>query len=184
MKIEVSKEWCLNMAKLEEGCEVGAGAMDRAWTADLWDAIDAYSAKCAQGSSGEGRIQAAAAVEAVVHRVEEGLYVGAVRDIDLERKRQIESEGWSPAHDDAHIKGELTAAAYSYLWAHMPFAPRPASTPPTYWPWERSWWKPKSARADLVRASALIVAEIERLDRQAYKDEQIAIAADLAAAQR
>jgi len=25
MKIDVSKSWCMNMAELEDGCEVGAG---------------------------------------------------------------------------------------------------------------------------------------------------------------
>lgn len=36
---------------------------------------------------------------------------------------------------------------------------------PDLWPWERAAWKPKDARRDLVRAGALILAEIERLDR-------------------
>ena len=35
-----------------------------------------------------------------------------------------------------------------------------------WWPWSLDWWKPKDPRRDLVRAGALIVAEIERLDRQ------------------
>jgi hypothetical protein len=34
-----------------------------------------------------------------------------------------------------------------------------------FWPWSLHWWKPKSPRRDLIRAAALIVAEIERLDR-------------------
>ncbi|AKQ30008.1 TPA: hypothetical protein JI225_05075 [Acinetobacter baumannii] len=29
-----------------------------------------------------------------------------------------------------------------------------------------SYWKPKSPRQDLVRAAALLIAEIERLDRE------------------
>ena len=33
------------------------------------------------------------------------------------------------------------------------------------WRWEAHWFKPRSPRADLVRAGALIIAEIERLDR-------------------
>ena len=33
------------------------------------------------------------------------------------------------------------------------------------WPWNEAAWKPKDARRDLVRTAALIVAEIERLDR-------------------
>lgn len=31
----------------------------------------------------------------------------------------------------------------------------------------RDWWKPKDRRRNLVKAGALIVAEIERLDRLA-----------------
>lgn len=36
---------------------------------------------------------------------------------------------------------------------------------PSFWPFETSWWKPKNTRSDLIRAAALIVAEIERFDR-------------------
>ena len=32
--------------------------------------------------------------------------------------------------------------------------------------WSKDWWKPKDKRRDLIRAAALIVAEIERLDRK------------------
>jgi hypothetical protein len=37
--------------------------------------------------------------------------------------------------------------------------------PPQQWPWLSKWWKPKDRRRDLVRAAALVIAEIERLDR-------------------
>lgn len=40
-----------------------------------------------------------------------------------------------------------------------------AGKPSRSWPWDASWWKPRGARRDLVRAAALIIAEIERLDR-------------------
>jgi hypothetical protein len=43
--------------------------------------------------------------------------------------------------------------------------PYPRWEPPREWPWESTAWKPKGTRADLVRAGALILAEIERLDR-------------------
>lgn len=33
------------------------------------------------------------------------------------------------------------------------------------WPWDERWWKPEGGRRDLVKAGALIIAEIERLDR-------------------
>ena len=38
--------------------------------------------------------------------------------------------------------------------------------------WGLDWLKPKSPRRDLVRAAALIVAEIERLDRIKPKEEK------------
>lgn len=42
---------------------------------------------------------------------------------------------------------------------------------PDAWPttWAEDWWKPKNPRRDLVRAAALLIAEIERLDRAALK---------------
>lgn len=39
--------------------------------------------------------------------------------------------------------------------------------PPRNWPWHRVWWKPSTRRRNLVKAGALILAEIERLDRAA-----------------
>lgn len=38
------------------------------------------------------------------------------------------------------------------------------------WPWDREWWKPKDRRRNLVRAAALLIAEIERLDRAEDKE--------------
>ena len=37
--------------------------------------------------------------------------------------------------------------------------------PPATWPFAAQWWKPVSRRRSLVKAAALILAEIERLDR-------------------
>ena len=36
---------------------------------------------------------------------------------------------------------------------------------PDDWPWSDKWWKPKDKIRDLVRAGALIAAEIDRLQR-------------------
>jgi hypothetical protein len=94
----------------------------------------------------------------------------AAADVIAERERQMQAEGWTPEHDDTHSCGELAAAAACY--AHpAPWGVRPSSVtePPQIWPWSREWWKPKDRRANLVRAAALIVAEIERLDRAAGK---------------
>lgn len=87
-----------------------------------------------------------------------------VRDVLAERKRQREKEGWSVAHDDCHTEGELAQAAACYAWC----PPRPLEVKKA-WPWGREWWKPTPTdrRRELVKAGALIIAEIERLDRAA-----------------
>ena len=97
-------------------------------------------------------------------------YLAAVDDIVAERKRQTEAEGWSTEHDNQYTQGELARAAMAYCQAAS-FGSFDTSAlaghPPHYWPWETAWWKPKNCRRDLVRAAALIVAEIERIDRAA-----------------
>lgn len=54
-------------------------------------------------------------------------------------------------------------------WAKMRAAAN-AHKPPRTWPWEAKWWKPKTVREDLVRAAALLIAEIDRLDYAADND--------------
>ncbi|HCE5729600.1 hypothetical protein ACP0KH_06585 [Pseudomonas aeruginosa] len=56
----------------------------------------------------------------------------------------------------------LAAASYA-AYAHT----EPSGDLPFCWPWDKDWWKPTSARRDLVKACALALAEIERLDRAA-----------------
>ncbi|HEJ3062549.1 TPA: hypothetical protein SL272_000882 [Pseudomonas aeruginosa] len=86
----------------------------------------------------------------------------AARDVLAERRRQVEAEGWTTEHDDEHDCGELASAAGCYAMYTQAY---PAGDPHQSWPWDASWWKPKTARENLVRAGALILAEIERLDR-------------------
>lgn len=104
---------------------------------------------------------------------------GAIGDIATERQRQVEAEGWTPEHDDKHYGGELSRAAACYA-AHASAFQRVTVDLTAYrtadparhdygWPWSSSWWKPSTPRRDLVKAGALIVAEIERLDRAALR---------------
>lgn len=88
-----------------------------------------------------------------------------IDDVLAERKRQIEQEGWSLEHDDKHTAGSLADAAGCYCVSAKYHEMGIPGYPPTGWPWSTSWWKPKDRRSDLVRAAALIIAEIERLDR-------------------
>ena len=86
-----------------------------------------------------------------------------LEEIAAECRRHVEVEGWTAEHDDTHVNGEMARAAACYADPRIAFF-----TVDGYfvWPWDRKWWKPKSRRRDLIRAAALIVAEIERLDRQ------------------
>ena len=103
---------------------------------------------------------------------------GAAHDILAERKRQISEEEWTTDHDDAHNVGELARASSAYAYfASLPdeariLAQKEGSRRPGWisviawiWPWSFEWWKPSDRRRDLVKAGALILAEIERLDR-------------------
>lgn len=96
----------------------------------------------------------------------------AAADVLAERKRQVEAEGWMPGHDDGHTSGELAqaAAAYAYYCTEADNSQPPAESifPTT---WDESWWKPSDHRRNLVKAGALILAEIERLDRAALRME-------------
>jgi hypothetical protein len=95
-----------------------------------------------------------------------------VSRIAAERKRQIEVEGWTPEHDGEHRCGELARAACGYAaLASYQAGPRnlvddPLQPPilPRDWPWDVSWWKPShDLIRNLVKAGALIAAEIDRL---------------------
>lgn len=88
-------------------------------------------------------------------------------DVFSERRRQIKEEGWSPAHDDRYVHGQLAEAAACYAIAsrHPEGPDIPLHHLPANWPWDESWWKPTDRRRMLVKAGALILAEIERLDR-------------------
>ncbi|TCO64917.1 hypothetical protein [Actinocrispum wychmicini] len=99
----------------------------------------------------------------------EGPVDGAVL-IATERRRQID-QGYTPEHDEVeHGSGELAAAAVSYAMPQpdapmrMVFAPDDQVCVPYWWPWAADQWKPTNDRVgDLVRAGALIAAEIDRL---------------------
>lgn len=85
----------------------------------------------------------------------------AAHDVLAERLRQVEAEGMKTDGDDGYKAAELPRAAASYILNGA------NDEAPAIWPWAKSWWKPRDARANYVRAGALILAEIERLDRAA-----------------
>jgi hypothetical protein len=79
--------------------------------------------------------------------------------IAKERERQIEVEGFTPEHDRQLYGGSLAAAAGCYAlydWSRKDCE--------RLWPWDRKWWKPSDDKIrNLVKAGALIAAEIDRL---------------------
>lgn len=105
-----------------------------------------------------------------------------------ERAAQVSREGWTTGHDDEHRDASLATVAACYALDTQEFrrasrtdeedialrgeTPIYAKVKRTYrvpilWPrsWHPFWWKPKDRVRDLVRAGALIAAEIDRLQR-------------------
>lgn len=83
--------------------------------------------------------------------------------IAAERKRQIEAEGYTAEHDDAHAPGNLPMAAAAYALRE------PVLGGHILWPWDSESWKPgegiEGRIRDHVKAGALLAAEIDRLKR-------------------
>ncbi len=86
-----------------------------------------------------------------------------------ERHRQISEEGYPAAHDDVHNEEEMAKAAACYA---LPEADRlwifgPGRLFQVLWPWDVECWKPTPRKRirELVKAGALVAAEIDRLQR-------------------
>lgn len=95
--------------------------------------------------------------------------------IAAERARQVAVEGWTAEHDAEHAGDDLARAAACYA---TPPDRRKIGTRlvdgygdrgdrygpfPEGWPWHPDWWKPGDRLRELVKAGALIAAEIDRL---------------------
>lgn len=92
-----------------------------------------------------------------------------------ERQRQIEKEGWTAEHDAELTYGELADAAVMYAmrgyWKKRidPMIVGTEDMPGIMWPFRGDGFKPSTDEGldgrirDLVKAGALIAAEIDRL---------------------
>src|SRR5688572_22018623 len=109
--------------------------------------------------------------------------------IAAERKRQVSEEGWTAEHDDTHGSGEMAIAAACYAAgprrthvrrmlnsargmedAGYSYDYSEAKPEQISWPWDGEWHKPgKDRMRALVKAGALIAAEIDRLQRAKRK---------------
>lgn len=87
--------------------------------------------------------------------------VSGVDLIRFERQRQINKEGWTPEHDAQHTDRSLAYAAACYATHSHGVG---FNSVPVVWPWECESWKPSDDPIrNLVKAGALIAAEIDRL---------------------
>lgn len=109
----------------------------------------------------------------------------AASDVLAERTGQMAVHGWDAAHDDDHDAGALAQAAACYA---MAAAVEQGACGPGWslkmrdaigdiWPFDDDRWKQGPPRRMLVKAAALLLAEIERIDRRdAYAADQDASA--------
>lgn len=86
----------------------------------------------------------------------------AEADVLAERRRQVDLEGFAAAGDDAYSQNELARAAAVYACPALA-----ALDGLALWPWSQAWLKLGDPRRNLVKAGALILADIERIDRAA-----------------
>ncbi|ELY4780728.1 hypothetical protein SM077_002579 [Cronobacter sakazakii] len=92
----------------------------------------------------------------------------AIADIIAERQRQKEKKGYTESRDDNYLPGvlNLAGAAYAVSASCLPDAKRRADR---LWPWPEAGKylnaSSKDPRSALIKAAALIAAEIERIDR-------------------
>lgn len=95
----------------------------------------------------------------------------AFQDVMAERRRQIEAEGWTTEHDDQHADGELALAAALYAIPYQMPGLKQDDHIGLDMLLELGFdfkVKPEADyRKRLVKAGALLLAEIERLDRAA-----------------
>ncbi len=113
--------------------------------------------------------------------------------IAVERKRQMDDEGWTAKHDDEHDDHSLALAAAAYAAPEVLYSRGDyAESVSFYEAWPRSWatgWDKRPRFRDthklmdagaqgksvriraLVKAGALIAAEIDRLQRMKKRTE-------------
>ncbi len=92
-----------------------------------------------------------------------------------ERQRQIDSEGYDERHDSRHYPDQLAMAAVAYLLAdeEYSFPDNGDSYSGRFWPWGYLSFKPKDKRRNIVRAAALLIAELDKMDNDAEAEKSI-----------
>lgn len=89
----------------------------------------------------------------------------AVRLVIEERLSQLKHNGYSCKQDDRiNDKGQLIRAAAAYLLASI----HDAIGAMNVWPWPTNTYKPRQPFPNLVRAGAMIIAELSRRQRTKF----------------
>lgn len=100
-------------------------------------------------------------------------------ELIAEERKRHEKIGWTTEHDDEHSAGALAVAGASYALdvasrlavanGSEYWADEYATHSQSIWPFDAEWFKPtpKDDIRELVKAGALIAAEIDRIQRQA-----------------
>lgn len=132
----------------------------------------AYHAECPEEGSilltGEGvEVAEKAPTAAPAPRDESGEQSPSARAatyVLAERLRQLDAEGHTPEADDALTDYQLPRAAACYVLAASGVARHKATL---FWPFAQPMKVAEQRRRNLIKAAALILAELERLDRDA-----------------
>ncbi|AZE47177.1 hypothetical protein C4K04_1487 [Pseudomonas chlororaphis] len=94
----------------------------------------------------------------------------SLQSVLAERIRQIQIHCFYPEQDEEFVDGDLAIAAACYAteaFAQATETEGAMRIAPESWPWMAVTWRPRDQRRNLVKAGALILAEIDRLDRAA-----------------
>ncbi|MBA1302736.1 hypothetical protein G7028_29860 [Pseudomonas carnis] len=94
----------------------------------------------------------------------------SLQSVLAERIRQIQVHCFYPEQDEEYVNGDLAQAGACYAIEAAKQAPETEDAMrlvPEAWPWMAASWRPHDQRRNLVKAGALILAEIDRLDRAA-----------------
>lgn len=81
-----------------------------------------------------------------------------------ERRKQISVFGFTKEHDAQHDPSMFAKAAQAYLMPTKHPEVDYYHSPPSVWPWEKSWWKHEGRVRSLVKAGALTAAAIDRIN--------------------
>ncbi|GIK50339.1 MAG: hypothetical protein BroJett013_30360 [Alphaproteobacteria bacterium] len=97
-----------------------------------------------------------------------------LEEVRMERDRQRVDKGYTRTRDDGYAPGALCRAgcAHAYGAAMELEGRKPTRSYLRFlWPWDMAAFKAHPARRALIVACALIVAEIEKLDRGAERSK-------------